>query len=210
MQTQVAIKYSSKTMSANILLVSDVMIKERTAIHGNIDPKNIYPDIKVAQDMYILPILGSALFNKMQAIVSDDTINTDGSLVAYKTMLDKYLCDALIYYTLSELPTTISYQFWNKGVLRKSGENTELPSMSELIDLSNKYKNRAEFYAQRLRLYVVDQAAKSKFPEYNQPGNTIDTVYPNHRAFTNPIYLSDEGRNPFCNPGGFTNEPYHG
>lgn len=185
------------------------MIKERTAIHGNIDPKLIYPDIKVAQDMYIMPILGTALYNKLQAIISDGTITTNPANANYKGLIDKYLVDALMYYTLAELPTTISYQFWNKGVVRKQGENTDLPSMSDLIDLSNKYKNRAEFYAERLKLYIIDKAP-TMFPEYLNPGSTIDTVTPEQRAFTMPVYLGDEGRdNPYCNPGGFNGQPYH-
>lgn len=196
-------------MSENILLISDTMIKERTAIHGNIDPKLIYPDIKVAQDMYIMPILGTALYNKLQAIISDGTITTNPANANYKGLIDKYLVDALMYYTLAELPTTISYQFWNKGVVRKQGENTDLPSMSDLIDLSNKYKNRAEFYAERLKLYIIDKAP-TMFPEYLNPGSTIDTVTPEQRAFTMPVYLGDEGRdNPYCNPGGFNGQPYH-
>jgi hypothetical protein len=195
-------------MSQNILLVSDVMIKERTAIHGNLDPKLIYPDVKVAQDMYIMPILGTSLYNKLQTIISDNTIITNPALSNYKTLMDKYLVDALIYYTLSELPETISFQFWNKGVLRKQGENTELPSMSELISLSRKYRDRAEWYAQRMRLWIVQNAA-AMFPEYLNPGSTIDTVTPEQRAFTMPVYLGDDDRcNSYCNPGGFNGQPY--
>jgi hypothetical protein len=197
-------------MSQNILLISDVMIKERTAIHGNIDPKLIYPDIKVAQDMYILPILGTNLYEKLQTLVSNGTI-TDLANADYKTLMDKYLVDALIYYTLAELPTTISYQFWNKGVVRKQGQDTELPSMSELIDLSRKYNNRAEFYANRMKLFLIDQSSRtSKYPEYRLPGNTVDTVTPEMRSFTMPIYLGDtDGRdNPWCNPMGFNGQPY--
>lgn len=196
-------------MSLNILLVSDTMIKERTAIHGNIDAHLIYSDIKVAQDMYIMPLLGTALYNKLQSIIADNTISTDATLINYKNLIDKYVVDALMYYTLSELPTTISYQFWNKGVLRKNGQDTELPSMSELIDLSNKYRNRAEFYAQRMKAWILANAA-AMFPEYLNPGSTIDTVTPEQRAFTMPIYLGEEGRdNPFNNPGGFNGQPYH-
>lgn len=193
-------------MSANVLLISDTMIKERTVIHGNIDPKLIYPDIKVAQDMYIQPILGSALYTKLQAIISDGTITSDAANVNYKNLIDKYLCDALMYYTLSELPTTISYQFWNKGVLRKGGDDTAAPTMSELIDISNKYKDRAEFYAQRMRLYVV-QNAPTMFPEYLNPGSTIDTITPEQRNFSMPVYLGGED-NPYYNPGGFNGQPY--
>lgn len=196
-------------MSENILLVSDTMIKERTAIHGNIDPKLIYPDIKVAQDMYIQPLLGSALYTKLQTIIGDGSIVTNPANVNYKFLMDKYLVDALMYYTLSELPTTISYQFWNKGVVRKHGQDTDLPTMSELIDVSNKYKNRAEFYAQRMRLWIV-QNATAFFPEYLNPGSTIDTITPEQRAFSMPVFLGDEGRrdNPYCNPGGFNGQPY--
>lgn len=196
-------------MSENILLISDAMIKERTVIHGNIDPKLIYPDIKVAQDMYIMPILGTALYNKLQSIISDGTISSVPVNINYKNLIDKYLVDALVYYTLAELPTTISFQFWNKGVVRKQGQDTELPTMSDLIDLSNKYKNRAEFYAQKLRLWIVSNAPVM-FPEYLNPGNTIDTVTPEQRAFTMPVYLGDDDcrDNPWCNPGGFNGQPY--
>jgi|SRR6478736_6801976 len=173
----------------NILLISDVMIKERTAVHGNIDPKLIYPDIKVSQDMYILPLLGSALFFKLQTLISDNSI-IDAGNAAYKTLLDVYIVDPLIYYTLSEIPTTLSYQFWNKGVVRKIGLDTELPTMSDLIDLSNNYRNRAEFYANRLKRYLQQNAAT--LPEYYNPGNGIDTIYPDQKSFTIPIYLGGD------------------
>jgi hypothetical protein len=162
------------------------MIKDRTVIHGNIDPKLIYPDIKVAQDMYIMPLLGSALYNKIQADISADVL-----IDPYKTLLDKYIVDALIYYTLTDLPQTLSYQFWNKGVVRKVGDNTQLPTMSELIDVSNKYKSRAEFYANRCRLYLRQYAA-TLFPEYLNPGSGLDDMRPEHKAYSMPIYLGDD------------------
>lgn len=177
-------------MSLDVLLISDEMIKARTSMHGNIDPSLIYPDIKVAQDMFIHPCLGTALYNKIQTLISAGTLS-DGANVNYKTLVDKYIVDALIYFTLSELPTTISYQFWNKGVLRKQGDNTELPSMSDLVEISNKYKQRAEFYLNRLSLYIRENAPEM-FPEYLNPGNGIDDMYPENKAFTLPIYLGDD------------------
>ncbi|MGN6416122.1 MAG: DUF6712 family protein [Pseudobacter sp.] len=186
-------------MSLNILLISDSMIKERTAIHGNIDPKLIYPDIKVAQDMYIHPVLGSALYNKILSDISAGTLAGN-----YKNLVDVFIVDALIYYTLMILPQTISYQFWNKGVIRKQGVDTELPSMSDLVDLSNNYKNRAEFYANRLRLYLKQNAA-AMFPEYLNPGNGVDDMNPQNKSFTLPVYLGDD-----CGCGKSYEEKYQG
>lgn len=198
-------------MSLNQLLISDVMIKERSTLHGNTDPKLIYNDIKTAQDMYILPLLGSALFNKIQTSIADGTISQPANS-DYKALLDNYIVDALIFYTLSNLPTSLSYQMWNKGVVRKVGENTELPSMSELVDISNKYMQKAQYYANRLKLYCIDQSSKGKLMEYVNPGNSIDTITPEQRAFTMPVYLGDTDSrrdNPWCNPGGFNGQPYH-
>lgn len=174
-------------MSLNVLLISDEILKDRTAIHGNIDPKLLYPEIKVAQDMYIHPILGSALYDK---ILTD--INVSGTTTGeYKILLDKYVVDALLYYTLAGLPETLSYQFWNKGVMRKVGDSTELPSMSDLIDISNKYRIRAEWYADRLTKYLRQYASSTFLPEYVSPGDTMDTINPQNSPFTMPIYLGD-------------------
>lgn len=196
-------------MSKNVLLISVEILKERTDIHGNIDPKLIYPHIKYVQDAFIKPILGSALFDKLQTLIENSTISSAGNS-DYKLLIDEYLIDTLIWYVKSELQVDVSYQTWNKGVVRKQGENTDLPSMSELIDLANRYKSKAEYYGNRMKLFVKDQSSRLlKYPEYINPGSSVDTVTPEHQSFTNPIYLGDDGCNPYCNPGGFNGQPYH-
>lgn len=174
-------------MSKNILLISDTMIKEKTALHGNVDPKLLYPEIKLAQDMFIHPLLGTALFDKIQDLIEAGLTTGD-----YKNLLDNYIADALIYYVLAELPETLSYQFYNKGVLRKTGDNTELPSMSDLASLISKYKYRAEWYATRLTKYLKENASTTLFPEYLNPGNGYDDIHPTKQVYTCPIVLDDD------------------
>jgi hypothetical protein len=197
-------------MSKNVLLISVDILKERTDIHGNVDPKLIYPSIKFVQDAYIKPITGTALFDKLQTLIEVGTI-TDAGNADYKLLLDEYLIDTMIWYVKSELQIDASYQTWNKGVVRKQGENTELPSMSELVDMSNRFKNKGEYYANRMKLWLIDQSSRlQKYPEYINPGSTIDAITPEQRNFTLPIYLGDtDGKdNPWCNPGGFNGQPY--
>lgn len=197
-------------MSANIITMSAQMLKERTAVHTNVDEKLLFPDMKYVQDAFIEPVLGTALFNKIQSLISAGTIN-DIANADYKYLLDTYIVDAMINFTLMKLPVTMGFQFWNKGVVRKTGDNTELPPMVDLVDISNEYKNRGEHYANRLEKYLLAQMGLSpnKYPEYNLPGNSVDTVYPSRNEFTSPIYLGDSIRdNPYCNPGGFNGQPY--
>ncbi len=173
-------------MSLNILLLSDEMIKDRSTVHGNTDPKLLYPDIKVAQDMYLLPILGTGLYNRLQTDVNNNTLTGD-----YKALMDNYVIDALLYHTLAELPMSISFQFWNKGLLRKTGQDTETPSMSDMVDISNHYRNRGQWYCNRLRLYLLEDNGKL-FPETIRTVGGVDTVYPDKNAFDIPIYLGDD------------------
>jgi hypothetical protein len=83
----------------------------------------------------------------------------------------------------------LSYQFYNKGLLRKTGENTENPSMQDMIDVANRYKTRAEFYKQRLIKYLKEYS--TTYPEYLNPGSGVDAIHPENDAYTTSIWLGD-------------------
>ena len=171
-------------MSKNTLFISVQSIKDRTGLHANVDEKLVLPEIKTAQDMYILPALGSALYNELQTAVDTNTYTN-----LQTTLLDDYIVDTLIYFVMSELPQGLSFQFYNKGLLRKSGENQENPSMQDMIDVANRYKARAEFYKQRLIKYLKQKNAL--YPNYLNFGSGIDSIKPDNEGYTVSMYLGD-------------------
>jgi hypothetical protein len=173
-----------KIMSKNTLFISVQSIKDRTGLHANVDEKLVLPEIKTAQDMYILPALGSALYNELQTAVDSNTYTN-----LQTTLLDDYIVDTLIYFVMSELPQGLSFQFYNKGLLRKSGENQENPSMQDMIDVANRYKARAEFYKQRLIKYLKQNNAL--YPNYLNFGSGIDSIKPDNEGYTVSMYLGD-------------------
>lgn len=172
-------------MSLNTLFISVQSIKDRTGLHANVDEKLVLPEIKTAQDMYILPALGSTLYNKLQSAINNSTLNSNE-----QALLNNYVTDCLIYYVMSELPMGLSYQFYNKGLLRKSGDNTENPSMQDMIDVANRYRTRAEFYKQRLIKYLRQN--NTLFPEYLNFTSGIDTIIPDLEGYTTSLYLDDD------------------
>ena len=171
-------------MSLNTLFISVQNIKDRSGLHANVDDKLVLPEIKTAQDMFILPALGSALYLRLQTGITANNLNADEV-----TLLDNYIADTLVHYVLSELPMGLSYQFYNKGLLRKGGENTENPSMQDMIDVANRYKARAEFYKQRMIKYLKEYS--TTYPEYLNPGSGIDAIHPENDAYTTSIWLGD-------------------
>lgn len=194
-------------MSLNILFISADTIKERSGLHYNVDEKLIKPEIKTSQDMYILPALGSALYDRLQDGISCNNLTCDE-----KTLLDDYVADTLVNYVLSELPQGLSFQFYNKGLVRKSSDNTDIPSMQDLIDIANRYRARAEFYKQRLIKYLKQN--QTLYPLYLNFGSGIDAIQPDNDAYRASIWLGDDycckgertfkelyqGNNPKCCP----------
>jgi hypothetical protein len=171
----------------NTLFIGATAIKERTAVHSNIDDKSILPEIKTAQDMYILPALGTALYTRLQdGIVANNLTANESAL------LDDYVTDTLVYYVLSELPVGLSFQFYNKGLVRKTSDNSDQPNMQDLIDVANRYRSRAEFYKQRMIKYLQEVSTSNLFPEYINPGSGIDTMYPERDGYQSSIFLGDE------------------
>lgn len=174
-------------MSRKILFITPQTIKERTGLHANVDEKLISPEIMTAQDMFIHPALGTALYNRLL-----DGIENNNLTDAESDLITGYISDTLVYYVLSELPVGLSMQFYNKGLIRKTGEGQTEPSMQDMIDVANRYKARAEFYKDRLILYIKETASKGVlFQEYINPGSGVDTIHPERQAYTISVHLDD-------------------
>jgi hypothetical protein len=186
----------------NICFINVNTIKERSALHSNVDDKLILPEILTAQDMYLLPALGTALYNRLQDGIENNNLNADEV-----DLLDNFITNPLVYFTLSELPVGLSYQFYNKGLVRKTSENTDQPQMQDLIDVASRYRTRAEFYTQRLIKHLKQVSSTSdKFQEYVNYGTGVDIIKPERDAYQSSIYLGDDFD---CKPMSFE-ERYQG
>lgn len=172
-------------MSANILFIGEDLLKSRTGISEAIDGNQINPQIKVAQDIYVQPALGSTLYLRLQSGIEAANLT-----VNEKTLLNSFVTDCLVWYTVSLLPMALGYQFFSKGVLQKTSENSNAPSRADLELISNQYKQTAEFYKQRLINYLRQNY--SLYSEYFTPGGGLDVIFPEKKAYTCPIYLGGD------------------
>lgn len=171
-------------MSANVLFIDENLIKSRTGISDAIDGKQIKPQIKVAQDMYIQPALGSTLYLRLQSGIEAANLS-----VSEKTLINSFITDSLVWYTMSLLPIALGYQFFSKGVLQKTSEESQTPTRADLETISSQYKQTAEFYKQRLIDYLRENY--SLYAEYFTPGSGLDVIFPETKAYTCPVYLGD-------------------
>lgn len=191
-------------MSANILFINESTFKSRTGCSDAIDGKQLKPQIKKAQDMYVQTALGSTLYLRLQSGIEADNLDANETI-----LLNTYITDCLVWYTMSLLPMSLGFQVFSKGFLQKTAEESQAPSRADLELISSGFKADGEFYKQRLINYLRENY--TLYSEYYNTGSGYDVIFPELKAYTCPIYLGggfgDYGNRSFSGSNASTGRP---
>ena len=69
-----------------VLFISEETIKNSTTINGNVDVELLLPYIKVSQDIHVQQLLGTNLYEKIEAEITAGTLTGN-----YKILVDEYI-----------------------------------------------------------------------------------------------------------------------
>lgn len=167
-------------MATETLLINRDDIMKSTGLGGNVDNDYIYPHIKTAQDIHLQTIIGTQLYDKLTTIVGDDTWE-DSENTNYALLLTKYITPVLVYYTMVDFLPFDLYRTQNGGTYRHTSDNAIVAEPSEMINLVQIYKDKAEFYQRRMHDYLC--ANTTLFPEYTKtdtgemPADSSGNIY---------------------------------
>jgi hypothetical protein len=167
---------------ANVLFISESFVKDNTLLHENIDFKFIRPVIILCQDIHLQPKLGTTLYNEIKIQIIGNSLTT-----ANQTLLDDYIQPMLLYWIQAEAPSAISYKFLNKGLMQQNSENSVTASLDEINFISHKYKDRAEWYTERLVSFLLEN--DNDYPAYRNPEDGLDVIQPDTRTYTSGMFL---------------------
>ncbi len=159
-------------------------IKANAFVDENVDDKLIRNSIVLAQNLHIMPVLGTGLYNEIKSQIEAETITANN-----QTLLSDYIQPALEWHSMYELVEPLTYKITNKSIVKKNSENSNPISSSEVVNLKNKFKNIAEERTQRLIAYLCENHAT--FPLYDNPGTGSDVIYPRKFAFETGWNLQD-------------------
>jgi hypothetical protein len=161
-------------MSQNVLLISVNTVKERSGVSTNVNDELIQHEIKAAQDTKLEEALGSALFRRLQVgiVAKAEGITAEALTDSETVLLNDYVTDTLVWFTVAALPLTASFQIHTKGVEQRQSDNASSPGIRELQALTDLYENRAEFYRERLIRYLSKSG--TLFPLYTSCGTGAD------------------------------------
>ena len=159
-------------MSRNVLFISRNDIIRRAPIGGNVDPEKLVPFIKTAQDKYIWVLLGSRLYFYLQDEIVAGTLTPP-----YTELMEIYVKDCLIHYSVVEALPFLSYTIGNAGIFKNlNSEQATSPDKRDIDFLLQKELQTAQFYAERLVTHLI--ANSNVYPQYNQTTGKSDNIFP--------------------------------
>ncbi len=174
-------------MPVKVMLLSEATLKAESVLQDNVDMKVVTPTIYDVQTFYILPILGTALYNEIVEQVRTSSVSS-----ANATLLDLYIQPTMIWYVRAELVTNMNYKYFNKSIGVQNADNMNPASLDELIFIKNEAINKAQEYAQRTTKYLLSN--QTTYPLFlNQPDVNIDTFLAKMNNYNSGMVLGTDG-----------------
>lgn len=161
-------------MSYALFITRNDIIKQ-TPLQGAIDADKLLPFIRTAQDKYILNLLGTVLFNKLQTDITNGTAFTG----YYETLMEDYIKPTLVWYSCVEYIPFSGISFKSEGSFKHQSESSISPGKNEIDYLLNKALNNADYYATRLQDYLI--AYSTQIPEFLQSVGNATQIYPDQQ-----------------------------
>lgn len=156
------------------LFIQKKDLKKFSILDGNIDSDRLMHCCKIAHDIHLQNYLGTDLFERLQAGITAEDLNADET-----GLLDNYVKDMAVMWTIVEVLDELPYQITSKGVYKHISENAESVDIDELEFLQQKYRDKAQYYTQRLIRYMDNNS--DLFPEYSS--NEDEDINPSQNTY---------------------------
>ena len=155
----------------NVYFIDQDYLIRYSWINGTTDEKYIRPAIRLGQLKRVRFYLGKCLYDKLESLVLnqdevDDTSINHVDNVAYKTLLDDYVRDVVMYWTLVELYPYLVRKIDNSNIIKRVGQNTETLTTDELADMVKSERSNAQHFTDQMRNYLDDLEGDDRIDEW--------------------------------------------
>ena len=161
---------------AYALFITRNDIIKNTPLQGAIDADALLPFVRVAQDKYIKNLIGTVLFDYLQAQIIANTPFTG----RYLELMDDYIKNTLIWYSAVEYIPFSSVQFKSNGAVKQQSEQGVAPTKTEVDYLKQIAQTNADYYALRLQNFLI--AYSQDIPQYLESVGNQTQIYPDQTS----------------------------
>lgn len=148
----------------NVLLTSPDFVRLNSNISDNVNSKVLATAIREVQEDELQEILGTILLDKLQTLVENNTIESEGNEI-YKEVLDKAQM-FITYKVIAEVIMMVNYKIDNAGLIQTRDENMDYAGMDETLTMKNHYDTKADHYAYLLQNFLMEHI--NEIPELTE------------------------------------------
>ena len=148
----------------NILLCSPDFVRLNSNISDNVNSKVLATAIREVQEDELQEILGQLLFEKLQGLVEDGSIEQEEN-AKYKNLLDKAQM-FITYRVIAEIIVMLNMKIDNAGLIQTRDENMDYMSIDDTFTMKQHYDTKASHYAYLLQNYLMEHL--SEIPELTE------------------------------------------
>lgn len=165
---------------SRLLLISPDYLKANTIVNENTQEKLLRKAIITASDKYLMPTIGSELYNTLIGMISGGTMTAG----PYKILLDTYVVPMLTEASVMEAAPFFMTKFRNKGLQQQtSGENSQPAPFENVEMVMASIRDSYQFYSELLIKYL--RANTQVYPEYLNYQAVLNSMAPSKtNAFT--------------------------
>jgi hypothetical protein len=158
-------------MAFGLFITRNDIIKT-SPLQGSIDSDRLLPFVKTAQEKYILNLLGTVLYYKLQEDVEAGTPFTG----IYDVLMTDHVKPTLIWYSVVEYLPFSAVQFKSEGAVKHQSEQSQAVGKTEVDYLVQKSQDNAEWYATRMQNFLI--AYNTQIPEFYQSVGNATQIFP--------------------------------
>jgi hypothetical protein len=158
-------------MAFGLFITRNDIIKT-SPLQGSIDSDRLLPFVKTAQEKYILNLLGTVLYYRLQADVEAGTPFTG----IYQILMEDHIKPSLIWYSCVEYLPFSAVQFKSEGAVKHQSEQSQAVGKTEIDYLVQKAQDNAEWYVTRMQNFLI--AYNNQIPEFYESVGNATQIYP--------------------------------
>lgn len=147
-------------------IINEAYFKAYSPIPENYDITELVPFFTVAEELWVKPVLGIALYEEILQQVIDNDVTELNSTLLLKVY--PYLSFAIC---LEALPF-VGYHFSQVGVTKGKSENSDSVSINDMNFISKTLRNQVELMKKYLKAFLDENA--ELFPKYRPSSEPCD------------------------------------
>lgn len=157
-------------------IINEEYFKQYSPIPDNYDLNEIKPFFKVAEQLWVLPLMGQALYDELLEQVCENNVTPENATLLLVTY--PYLAFSICYEALP----FIAYHFSQVGVTKGKSDNSDSVSINDVNFISGTLRTQVEVMKGQLKKFLEEHS--DVYPLYKPDGEQLINPNPRLQVYT--------------------------